>query len=288
MSMTREKSKFFLGLGLIVCLFVYSMLRQRQDLAGHDYAVVLLVTLAALAFDYRKVSQFLTVANETRGSHDLAIKTALTTTLRSPIFIKTLQTELLTLYYAFFAQSASGDNSNGTMQFSYEKSSNAHDIYLFFALSQLPFLPFIHIFVEYRVGPGPAWLISVLTLWSVVWFLAQVEAVRLRPIQMTDDHLNYRFGLAWAADIPVGKIKMARSVDIAEALDGNDMFLSPLGSTKNVILEFEEAIQFSGPYMQKRREKMAAISVDNPSRFLRQLALNGVAIGSTYHSAYDG
>lgn len=281
MSITREKIQFFLGLGLMISLFYYSVLRQQQ-IMGHEYAILVSLTLAALIFDYLKVSQFLTVAKEyeeAQFSHDLAIQTALTATLKSPLLLKLVGTELLTLYYAFFAKfECSGIVSKNT-QFSYAKSSNAHDVFLFVALSQLPFLPFIHIFLEHKKGPGPAWAITLLTLWSVIWFLAQVEAAKFRPIELSNDHMKYRFGLFWMADIPLRKITMARSVDVGEMLDGDDLFLSPLGSTKNVILEFEAPIRFSGPYMRKRCEGKAAISLDNPSTFLRELALRGVAIG---------
>ena len=281
MSMTRAKMKFFLGLGVMISLFYYSLLRQQQ-IVGYEYAILLSLTLATLVFDYLKVGQFLAVAKdheEAQCSHDLAIRTALTATLKSPLLLKLVGTELLTLYYAFFAKfERSGVVSKNT-QFSYAKASNAHDVFLFVALSQLPFLPFIHVLLEYKKGPGPAWVITLLTLWSVIWFLAQVEAVKFRPIELNNDHLKYRFGLFWMADIPLSKIKMARSIDVAETLDRDGLFLSPLGSTKNVILEFEAPIRFSGPYMQKRCEGKAAISLDNPSSFLSQLALRGVATG---------
>ena len=279
--MTKEKMKFFLGLGLMISLLYYSLLRQQQIMA-YEYAILLSLTLAALVFDYLKVSQFLAVAKEhekANCSHDIAIQTALSSTLRSRFLLKLVGTELLTLYYAFFAKfERSGVGSQNT-QFSYAKSSNAHDVFLFVALSQLPFLPFIHVVLEYKKGPGPAWAITLLTLWSVIWFLAQVEAVKFRPIELSDDHLKYRFGLIWMADIPLSKIKMARSTAVAETLNRGDLFLSPLGSAKNVILEFEVPIRFSGPYMLRRREKKAAISLDNPSRFLSQLALRGVPTG---------
>lgn len=280
-SMTIEKMKFFLGLGLLISLFHVSVLRQHQ-IVGYEYAILLSLTLGTLVFEYLKVSQFLAVAREyeeARRSHDLAIQAALTATLKSSLLRKLVETELLTLYYAFFAKFEHSGVFGKNAQFSYAKASNARDVYLFVALSQLPFLPFVHALIEYKKGPGPAWVVTLLTLWSVVWFLAQVEAVKFRPIELSNDHLKYRFGLSWMADIPLSDIKMARSVDVAETLDGNDLFLSPLGSTKNVVLEFETPIRFSGPYKLKRSESKAAISLDNPSDFLRQLALRGVATG---------
>ncbi len=277
--MTGAKARFFLGLGLLLVLFFVSVSRQ-QEITGYEYAALLSLILAALVFDYRMTSRFLAVAEEyekARYTHDFAIETALTATLKSPVLVRLLRTEVLALYYAFFANFERSDVASKHTQFGYAKSSNAHDVFLFVALSQLPFLPFIHAVLEYKKGPGPAWVVTLLTLWSVVWFLAQVEAVKYRPIELSDKRLRYRFGLLWVADIPLREIKMVRRVGVAETLDGSDLFESPMGSVKNVILEFETPVRFSGPYGLRRRERRAAISLDDPLRFLGQLALRGVA-----------
>ena len=279
-SAPREITRFFLGLGLLISLVYFSTLRQQQ-LTGLEYAILSSLTLAFFALDYFKVSQFLTLIDGHGGcqhSHEQSIEVALRAVLRYPLLVKLLRTELLTLYYAFFASFERRGVATEHRQFSYARSSNAHDVFLFVALSQLPFLPFIHVILETMKGPGPAWAITVLTLWSVIWFLAQVEAVRFRPIELSEEDLKYRFGLAWAADIPLSKIKSARGVDVSETFAGEDIFTSPLGSTKNVVLEFEGPIRFYGPYMLKRKERRAVISLDNPSSFLRELARRGVAI----------
>lgn len=278
---TTARMRFFLGLGLMIFLACFSMLRQHE-IAAYEVAILMSVVLAALVFDYLKVGQFLKTAKEfenARCSHDLAIRKALAATLKFPLLLKLLETELLTLYYAFFAKFEGNGVTNKNTQFSYTKASNAHDVFMIVALSQLPFLPFIHILIEHKKGPGPAWLVTLLTLWSVVWYLAQVEATRFRPIELNDENLKYRFGLFWTADIPLSNITTARSVDVAETLNMNDYFLSPLGSAKNVILEFEAPTRFTGPYMLKRRATKAAITLDNPNRFLNQLAQKGVATG---------
>ncbi len=274
----REKLRFFLGLGLIIFIVYFSALRQQQIL-GHELAILLSLTLAVLVFDYFKVSQFLAALRKherARRSHDVAIQSALAATLKSRLLLKLLQSELLVLYYAFFANfERDGVNTRDT-QFSYANSSNAHDVFLFVAFSQLPFLPFIHVLLEIKKGLGAAWIVTLITLWSVVWFLAQSEAVKFRPIELSDDDLRYRFGLSWSADIPLDQIKSARLAEVSETLSGDDMFMSPLGSKRNVILEFHTPIRFSGPYKQRRRETKAAISLDSPLPFLKELQSRGV------------
>ena len=279
-SMTKEKMRFFLGLILIISLVYFSVLKQQQIL-GHELAILLSLTLAVLLFDFLKVSQFLVLVREhenVRCSHDFAIQSALTATLKSRLLLKLLQSELLVLYYAFFTNFERDGVNTRCTPFSYAKSSNAHDVFLVVAFSQLPFLPFVHVLLEIKKGPGAAWAITLLTLWSVVWFLAQSEAVKFRPIELSDDHLRYRFGLSWSANIPLDQIKSGREVDVSETLSGDDLFMSPLGSKRNVVLEFHTPIRFSGPYKQKRCETKAAISLDSPLPFLKELESRGVVI----------
>ncbi len=63
-----------------------------------------------------------------------------------------------------------------------------------------------------------------------------------------------------------------------DKVDGFAYFLSPLGSEKNIILEFETSIRFVGPLFLSKRRKKAAISLDKPEQFLNQLSLRGVEI----------
>lgn len=273
--------RFCLGLGVLISLLYYSVLRQ-QGIAGYELAILLALTLAALLFDYFKLGEFLAALKKqetTRNSHDEALQAALAATLRSPPLLKLIGTELLTVYYAFFAKYEDHGRPGRDRLFAYNQSSNAYDVFLIVALSQLPFLPFVHLLLEHHKGPGAAWVVSLLTLWSVVWYLAQVEAVRFRPIELGSTQLGYRFGLIWSADIPLEHIKMARGIDVTEVLDGRDLFMSPLGSRRNVMLEFAVPIQFNGPYGIRRREQRAAISVDNPGRLLGELARRGVVNG---------
>lgn len=280
-SVASVKVRFVLGLIVLISLVHYSALKQ-QEFVSYEYAVLFSITLAALIFDYLKLGQFLTIIEKQKANHcslDDSIQEALKATLKSPLLFKLVGTELLTMYYAFFAKAERQGFVSENVLFSYTKSSNAHDVFLAVALSQLPLLPFIHLFVEHQKGPTAAWLITVLTLWSVIWYLAQVEAVKFRPVELSRDHLSYRFGLFWKADIPLEQIRMARTIDVVESLAGGDLFLSPLGSKRNVLLEFENPVQFTGPYLLRRRKGKAAISLDEPSRFLDQLAARGIVIG---------
>ena len=189
-----------------------------------------------------------------------------------------LKVELLTLYYAFFAKFEKQEATNEINSFSYSKLSNAKDIFWIVAIAQLPTLPLIHLLMENKNMPLLAWVITLLTLWSVICYLAQVQAIRFRPIELDNSVLKYRSGLSWKSDIPLKQITRARKIDYRDKVDGFAYFLSPLGSEKNVIVEFETSIRFIGPFFLSKRRKKAAISLDRPEQFLNQLSLRGVEV----------
>jgi len=279
-SLTGAKVKFLLGLAVMISLVYFSMLKKHQ-VSNYEYTLLIALTTTSLLFDYLLLSRLFSLFEQAKlkcKRVDNSIRFALRKTLKWPLLFESLKVELLTLYYAFFAKYEAQETTDEISSFSYHKTSNAKDLFLIVAISQLPYLPFIHVLIEIRKGPALAWVITVLTLWSVIWFLAQVQAIRFRPIELDDGLLKYRFGLFWKADIPLNKIVKARKRNHYDEVDAFEYFLSPLGSTKNIIIEFDSPMQFIGPYFLRKCKKKAAISLDRPDQFLNQLSNSGIEI----------
>lgn len=277
--MARAKVGFLFGLATLTGILCLTALNRQQH-ASEAYAIVAAALLAAWVLDFFMLGSFLQLCRDRRArglSVDGSVRAALKTALKWPLLMRMLETEFLTLYYAFFAKTESHDTATDT-RFAYSKTSNARDVYLCVAFSQLPFVPFIHAFIEHKKGPAGAWVFTLITLWSVIWYLAQVQAVRFRPLLIEGEQLRYRFGLMWEAEIPLDNICLARHLDICEKLNSNELFLSPMGSRKTLLLEFKTPVQFSGPYFMRKRRCKAAIAVDDPSLLLGELAYRGVVI----------
>jgi len=274
------KVKFIFGLAIVVTLFNISMLKSQQVL-NYQLAVVILASTAGFIFDYlvlNKLFKLFEHEKNKNGAVDDSINSALRIILKWPLLFKALNAELLTLYYAFFAKFERQETTDEITSFSYSKLSNAKDMFWIVAIAQVPTLPLIHVVIENKNMPMLAWGITLLTLWSVIWYLAQVQAIRFRPIEMDNRLLKYRFGLFWKSDIPLKQINKARKINYNDKVDGFAYFLSPLGSEKNIIMEFETSIRFVGPYFLSKRRKKAMISLDRPEEFLNQLSLRGVEI----------
>ena len=280
-SVMETKVKFIFGLAVLVLLVNVSILKDQQVL-GYQITVAILATIAGIIVDYILLTKFFKLFELKRqecSSVDCAVKFVFRRALRWPLLFRALSIELITLYYAFFAKLEKQEKTNEETSFSYSKLSNSKDMFWIIAIAQLPTLPLIHVVVEHYKGPTIAWVITLLTLWSVIWYLAQVQAVRFRPIELGNACLKYRFGLSWKSDIPLKQISKVRKINFSDKLDGFAYFLSPLGAEKNIIIEFYKPVCFVGPFFLRKRKKKAAITIDRPDKFLDQLSLKGVQVG---------
>jgi hypothetical protein len=176
-----------------------------------------------------------------------------------------------TIFYAFLARQHSTNEAKGINKFSYQKSSNAKDMFWVIAIAQIPTLPLIHLFVETEVNSAVAWVVTALTGWSVIHYLAQINATKFNPICLHNSVLHYRYGLSWKATIPIAQIREARSLTFKDKVDPIRHFVSPLGSNKNVVLEFVKPMMFVGQLGIFKRKRTALISLDNPRQFLEAL-----------------
>lgn len=176
-----------------------------------------------------------------------------------------------TIFYAFLTRQRFTNQTKAIQIFSYQKSSNAKDMFWVIAIAQIPMLPLIHLFVETEVNSAVAWVVTALTGWSVIHYLAQINATKFNPICLSNSVLHYRYGLSWKATIPIEQIREARSLTFKDKIDPMCHFVSPLGSNKNVVLEFEKPMVFVGQLGIFKRKRTALISLDNPTQFLEAL-----------------
>lgn len=139
------------------------------------------------------------------------------------------------------------------------------------AIAQIPTLTLIHVFIEKESNPAVAWTVTLLTGWSVIHYLAQIYSTKFNPITINNSELRYRYGLSWSANIPIEFIKEARSLSFNDSYTGMSHFVSPIGSTKNVILEFKKTMTFKGQFGRFKRRSSAVLSVDDPTTFLKAL-----------------
>jgi hypothetical protein len=118
-------------------------------------------------------------------------------------------------------------------------------------------------FLLLRWGAGAAAAGAALHAYSILWLLGDLQALRLRPIQVEGGVLHLRIGLRWEAEIPLSEIA-------AVERSGAGLKLGVLG-TPNFLLRLKNPVELRGPLGLRRRSDSLALQVDDPDGLERAL-----------------
>jgi hypothetical protein len=117
------------------------------------------------------------------------------------------------------------------------------------------------------VLPRP-WAIAsaALHVYSVLWLLGDLRAMKLRPITIEGGVLHLRLGIKWEADIPLSQIASAELTTKVEGLK-----LAILGSP-NVVLRLHSPAELHGLAGIRRTAHVLSLQVDEPQALLHALS----------------
>lgn len=173
--------------------------------------------------------------------------------------------EMAVLYYALFSWRRRSPESPEAFSY-HRKSGYGAIIFAILVLMAAEGIP-THILVV-RWSPVAAWILSFLTAYGVVWFLADWRAARLRPILLGPDELRLRVGLRWTVTIPRERIAAVHKKRPA----GSEPYVrASLPATTPLWIELTEPVTAKGPYGIEKRARWISLNVDDPERFLRSL-----------------
>lgn len=261
-----SRTKYRLASGFALCLFSFYITSLNSAQLSWALSVAMLVLVADLLVINRVLNAF--CKQYQRISLDAELASYLQCKLKFPLLYRLLKNEVLVVFYGFFARHFFPPLKQPTNTISYDKAANAKDVFWLVFIAQIPTLPFIHFILDKEGTAFAAWVVSALTLWSVVYYWAQVQAIKWRPIEVSDSHLLFKFGLASSADIPLGNIKSVSRLSPNERYDSFSHYVSPMGSNKNILLEFDSKVTFYRAYALPKRRKKAVISVDDPQKLI--------------------
>lgn len=130
-------------------------------------------------------------------------------------------------------------------------------------------IPLVHL-VVHQFNPIAAWILTILSLYTVGWLIGDYQAIRLHPIVVTHDTLHLRTGMRWRVHIPFRHIAAIRPLHHSERQ--NKAFLD-LSVAKNprLLLELNEPVPVRGLFGIKRTTDKIAFAVDEEKAFLTEL-----------------
>jgi len=98
----------------------------------------------------------------------------------------------------------------GQRHFNYHKKDGAQSNSLGFVFIMLFELPILHMLLHYLWSPMAANIVTMLTLMSIVFFIAEYRAMIRRPISLDNEFLIVRYGLWNVKKIPLENIEYVK------------------------------------------------------------------------------
>jgi hypothetical protein len=133
--------------------------------------------------------------------------------------------------------------------------------------------PLVHIAVSAFGHATAAWILTSLSLYSALWLLGDLHALRHGGVEVTADALVLRLGVRWRARIPRDQIVWAARCAGAtsKAVD-----FSILGA--NVVVRLAAPHEVRGLLGRRRVVCELALSIDEPDAFLAALRSDPLAV----------
>ncbi|MCM3737246.1 hypothetical protein M3215_15925 [Bacillus cytotoxicus] len=137
-------------------------------------------------------------------SFSYAIEKAVYHSVSENVAVNVLLSECKLLYYALFSWGKKAPTGSG--MFTYHKKTGSIAFYIMIIhgtlLESIGFHYFLH-----QWNPVVAWVLLILNIYAVLFFLAEIQAIRLCPYVVTDKELILQAGLTKQLSVPFCNIE---------------------------------------------------------------------------------
>lgn len=173
--------------------------------------------------------------------------------------------EIAVFYYGFVKWKTPTMEKN---TFSYHKKSGTTAILIAFIFLILVETVVVHIVLQ-KWSFIAAWILTGLSIYSILQIWGFTKSIRLRPISVDDTHLSLKYGIHSEAQVSLSKIdniELSRKAPPKNDLTRN---LSPLGDLEshNVIIHLNDEAEIVGLYGSKKKFNILKLYVDDPTQF---------------------
>ncbi|HEK9099059.1 hypothetical protein KFD70_06090 [Bacillus pfraonensis] len=133
-----------------------------------------------------------------------AIDKAIDATLKRTVAVNVIVSEWKLLYYALFSwHTKSLENKN---TFSYHKKTGAIAFYIMLIHATLIESIGFH-YLLHQWNPVLAWILLILNIYGILYFLAEIQAIRKNPYIMTEQEIIIQVGLGKKIVVPFVQIE---------------------------------------------------------------------------------
>ncbi len=243
--------------------FVSALLLKGTQ-TGRGLIVLAVLELLSLAFFTSKIVAFVTRARASlRAGEPLeqalrqSLEAAYSGSPALPLFRLAL-TETLLIYYGVFGSFRRTPATNPDV-FSYHHLQDAGTSLALVCIIVLETVP-LHFLVQ-QWSAVAAWLLTGLSLYTLLWLLGDYQALRLKPIRFTATHLRLYAGLRWQANIALEDVAATAPADAASHTCFNS------SSKPQLYLHLKRPVPVFGLFGRRTDVTCIGVQVDDPERF---------------------
>jgi hypothetical protein len=184
--------------------------------------------------------------------------------LRNRALGDVLTTEVMLLYYAVRRPQRAGETSG---VFSVHRASTYVHVLVGIGMALIVETVAVHFLVRMH-SPALAWVLTLLSLYTLLWLIGDYRALVARPIRATASHLRFRYGLRWEADVPLDVVKEAELLPppMGPTPKEKGRLVVSLPGGANLKLQFERPTDFLGLYGRRKMITELRVRVDEPEK----------------------
>jgi hypothetical protein len=127
-------------------------------------------------------------------------------------------------------------------------------------------------FLLLKWSPVAAYVSTGLSIYSVVFFVADLVSMVKRPIVFHHDQLLFRIGIRWNATVARQNIKRLTPIRDFDKAKEKDTLLCAPANVPNLLLELHEAVTVTGFFGIRRQAHRIAFHADDPAGLIREAA----------------
>ncbi len=278
----------------VIPVFLLSILLASFLLPAHQHQYLDVIKLlagpaelAAIAFIVYKLRKGIKEVQSHKALHfDFAA--SLEKTLKAHVKHRRARalicTEIAVFYYGLFAWRGGPEQNPKTQSFSYHRKS----LYSLFVLALICAATFEGIAIHFLLAQWStvvAWLLTGLSVYGLVFLLADFNAARKRTIFIEDDVLVIRIGLRWQTRICIDDIAAITCGAPSKSQQDNAYLKAVLIGDSNLLIELKTENTASGLYGIIRSFDRIGLAVDEPEEL--RAALNCAIANSRQRETRD-
>ena len=185
--------------------------------------------------------------------------------------VKHLASELNVLWLGLFRWNAPVQVPVGAQSFVYH--TYLTPMIVTFVVLQVIEISVVHLLVMLW-NPTVAWVLFALSAWGLIWTMALLKSLRIKPVLLSENCVHARFGILHDVEVPLSAIGDIDTPYSSEELEDKGVLNMALMSAPNVHLRLAQPIAIPSLLGRERLITGVALKLDDSAGFVAALKEN--------------